>query len=66
VNGKPEAAAPREAEVFKEIRGLISKVVRGEASEQDRSRLGELSEIRSQLMRPSSIERFVERRKHLA
>lgn len=63
VNSTLEATLPREAEIAGEIKLLISKVVRGEASEQDRSRLTELSELRSQLMRPAAIERFVERRK---
>jgi hypothetical protein len=57
---------PREADVAREIRELISKVVSGTATDRERDRLSELSELRSTLLTPAPVKRFERRKKHAA
>ncbi len=52
----------READLAREIDQLISKLVTGTASRQDRARLQELSELRSRLMHPPLPPGMEERR----
>lgn len=64
----PQGAAmsSREADLARQIDQLISKLVSGTATTQDRAKLQELSELRSKLMRPSFPTRSEERRRRLA